>query len=60
MSSAPDVTYLNLTVQGSVNEIINKAGTPKVQWIVQVSAYPKPTLIWYINMFTVYFIFQRN
>jgi len=47
MSSAPDVTYLNLTVQGGIYEIISKAGTPKVQWIIQVSAYPKPTFIWY-------------
>lgn len=50
MSSAPDVTYLNLTVQGGIYEIISKAGTPKVQWIIQVSAYPKPTFIWYIEI----------
>ncbi|XP_050420983.1 vascular endothelial growth factor receptor 1 isoform X2 [Adelges cooleyi] len=42
----PDVTYLDLTVQGGVYQIIRRAGFRRVQWIIQVSAYPKPTLIW--------------
>ncbi|VVC44268.1 Protein kinase, ATP binding site,Tyrosine-protein kinase, active site,Immunoglobulin [Cinara cedri] len=42
----PDVTYLNLTVRGGVNKIISKAGTLKVQWIIEILAYPKPTLVW--------------
>lgn len=45
MITAPDETYLNLTVQG-VSEIKRRAGYRQVQWIIQVSAYPKPTLIW--------------
>ncbi|KAF0766886.1 vascular endothelial growth factor receptor 1 isoform X2 [Aphis craccivora] len=42
----PDMTYLSLSVQGDVYEITRKAGTRQVQWIVQVSAYPKPSLLW--------------
>ncbi|XP_050544021.1 vascular endothelial growth factor receptor 1 isoform X2 [Daktulosphaira vitifoliae] len=42
----PDVTYLDLVVQGGVFQIVRRAGFRRVQWIVQVSAYPKPTLIW--------------
>jgi len=44
--AAPDMTYLSLSVQGDVYEITRKAGTRQVQWIVQVSAYPKPSLLW--------------
>lgn len=44
--SAPDMTYLNLTIQGGIYEIIRRAGYQYVQWIVLVSAYPTPTLVW--------------
>lgn len=46
MFAAPDVNYLNLTVQGGVNELVRHAGTYKVQWIVKVSAYPIAKLVW--------------
>ncbi|XP_022178523.1 vascular endothelial growth factor receptor 1 isoform X3 [Myzus persicae] len=42
----PDMTYLSLSVQGNVYVITRKAGTRRVQWIIQVSAYPKPSLVW--------------
>lgn len=44
--AAPDMTYLSLTVQGNVYVITRRAGTRQVQWIIQVSAYPKPSLVW--------------
>lgn len=43
--TAPDVTYLNLSVEGN-KEITSSAGFRRVQWIVKVSAFPKPSLIW--------------
>ncbi|XP_025418891.1 vascular endothelial growth factor receptor 1 isoform X3 [Sipha flava] len=42
----PDMTYLNLTVQGGIYKIIRRAGYQYVQWIILVSAYPAPTLVW--------------
>lgn len=51
--SATDITYLNLTIQGGVYEIIRKAGFPEVKWIIQVLAYPKPTLVWYVLIYCV-------
>lgn len=40
------MTYLSLSVQGDVYEITRMAGFPSVQWIIQVSAFPKPSLLW--------------
>ncbi|XP_060867787.1 vascular endothelial growth factor receptor 1 isoform X2 [Metopolophium dirhodum] len=42
----PDMTYLSLSVQGNVYVITRRARTRQVQWIIQVSAYPKPSLVW--------------
>jgi len=46
MLTAPDMTYLSLSVQGNVYVITRRAKTRRVQWIIQVSAYPKPSLVW--------------
>jgi len=40
------MTYLSLSVQGNIYVITRRARTRLVQWIVQVSAYPKPSLVW--------------
>lgn len=40
------MSYLNLTIQGGVYEIVRRAGHKSVQWIIQVSAHPVPKLIW--------------
>ncbi|XP_046395603.1 vascular endothelial growth factor receptor 1 isoform X2 [Ischnura elegans] len=42
----PDAKYINFTVQGS-NEIIVNHGDPVAQWVVNVAAHPPPQLIWY-------------
>ncbi|XP_072158763.1 vascular endothelial growth factor receptor 1 isoform X2 [Bemisia tabaci] len=42
-----DDTYLNLTLQGDVHEIIQPAGTQSIQWIVLVAAHPEPVLTWF-------------
>lgn len=49
--SAADDTYLNLTLQGDVHEIIQPAGTQSIQWIVLVAAHPEPVLTWSVSLF---------
>jgi len=39
-----------LTAQDGVNEIKTKAGTPELNWLIKVSANPKPIFTWYFKM----------
>lgn len=42
----PDETHLTLSIQDEDYKVVEHKKVEMVQWVVQVSAYPKATLEW--------------